>query len=110
MIDYTVVGKRIRFHRQKKGYTQEQLAFEVQSSAAYLSNIERAVKKPSLQKLSQIAKVLELSIDDLIASPSDAQTKTLIEVERLSNICPESDKKRIINSLFEIITILERNS
>ena len=55
MIDYSEVGKRIRYYRIKEGLTQEQLAFDIETSASYLSNIERGVKKPSLQKVSQIA-------------------------------------------------------
>ena len=68
MIDYTEVGKRIKYYRQKRGLTQEQLAFDIHTSAAYISNIERSIKKPSLQKIILISEVLEISVDELIGS------------------------------------------
>ena len=41
MTDYSKVGKRIRYYRKKNGYTLEQLAFEIQSSASYISTLMR---------------------------------------------------------------------
>ena len=110
MVDYKEVGRRIRFYRRKKGFTQEQLAFEIQTSAAYLSNIERAIKKPSLQKLMQISETLEISIDDLV-SPSPFPThRDRDNLEEIITQCSAADKKHLLNSLFEIITIIKRNS
>ena len=37
MIDYSEVGKRIKYYRQKRGLTQEQLAFDIHTSAAFQS-------------------------------------------------------------------------
>ena len=36
MIDYIQIGKRIRYHRIQLGLTQESLAFEIHTSAAYV--------------------------------------------------------------------------
>ena len=69
-IDYTIVGRRIRQLRLQKRITQEELAFRIGTSAAYISNIECGKKKPSLQKLAQISEVLEVTINDFIY-PSD---------------------------------------
>lgn len=69
MINYEDVGKRIRYYRQSLGMTQEQLAFDVETSAAYISNIERAIKKPSSQKLLQVAEALDLLLFFLLDSP-----------------------------------------
>lgn len=110
MINYKEVGKRVRFYRQQYGITQEQLAFDIQTSAAYLSNIERAIKKPSLQKLLQIANALNISIEDLISSPPASQEKDSDDYKKTIFLCSESDKKRLVNNLLEIIDILEQNS
>lgn len=110
MIDYKAVGKRIRYYRRKRGITQEQLAFEINTSAAYLSNIERAIKKPSLQKLIQISEVLEISINDLVSSEQKLQTFDTVQFERVIQTCSDSDRKRLVDNLFEIINILERSS
>jgi len=110
MIDYKEVGKRIRYYRRKRGITQEQLAFEVNTSASYLSNIERAIKKPSLQKLIQISEVLEIPINDLVSQEQKLRTFDTEEFERVIRTCSYSDRKRLVDNLFEIINILERSS
>ena len=61
-IDYIVVGARIRKYRLERGITQEDLAFQINTSAAYISNIERGIKRPSLQKLVEIAYVFSKNI------------------------------------------------
>lgn len=66
MIDYIVIGSRIRQYRQERGITQEDLAFQINSSTAYISNIERGIKKPSLEKLVVIAEVLHVTVNDFI--------------------------------------------
>lgn len=71
MIDYMEIGKRIRRFRQERGITQEELAYEIDSSAAYISNIERGIKKPSLQKLFDIADIFQITLNDLIYEKPD---------------------------------------
>lgn len=108
MIDYSEVGKRIRYYRIKKGFTQEQLAFDIETSASYLSNIERAVKKPSLQKVAQIAEILDVSVEDLISPTHAPPDNGLTDLEKLVVLCPKSDRDRLLNSLYEIINILQQ--
>ena len=62
MLDYSYIGKRIRFYRKELGYSQEELALTLHTSTAYISSIERAKKKPSLQKLVQIADLFEITL------------------------------------------------
>ena len=110
MTDYSKVGKRIRYYRKKNGYTLEQLAFEIQSSASYISNIERAVKKPSLHKLQQIADTLGVPITKLITPSSLPPAETDSYPSDLLPRMSESDRTRLINNLYEIINILEQRS
>ena len=106
MIDYLELGKRIRYYRIKKGFTQEQLAFDIETSASYLSNIERAVKKPSLQKVAQIAEILGITVEDLISPSHAPPSNGLIDLGKLVILCPKSDRDRLLKSLYEIINIL----
>ena len=110
MVDYKEVGRRIRYYRRKKGFTQEQLAFEIQTSAAYLSNIERAVKKPSLQKLMQISETLNISIDDLVSPSPFPINGDRNNLEEIITQYSKKKKKNLLNNLFEIINIIKRNS
>ena len=109
MLDYKEIGERIRSYRKKNGYTQEQLAFTISTSTAYISYIERAIKKPSLQKLAQIAEVFGIPIDSLI-SAGQAETKVFHEgppgLDRYSSL----EKKRLLKNLNELIHIIERSN
>lgn len=109
MFDYSEVGKRIKYYRQKRGLTQEQLAFDIHTSAAYISNIERSIKKPSLQKIILISEVLKISVDELICS-SQSQASIAKESPKHSIVFTKEDKKTLTESLFTIIKILDRYS
>ena len=110
MIDYKEVGRRVRYYRRKKGFTQEQLAFEIQTSAAYLSNIERATKKPSLQKLIQIAEKLDISLDALVSQSPSADEENTTNLRKIIYQYSDVDKNNLIDTLFEIISIIKRSS
>lgn len=59
-------GLNIRKYREKKGWTQEQLAFEANLHRAYIGQIERGEKNIGLQNLEKIAKALKVSIKELM--------------------------------------------
>jgi len=52
------VGQNIRKYREKKNWTQEQLAFEANLHRAYIGHIERGEKNIGLKNLEKIAKTL----------------------------------------------------
>ena len=108
MIDYIQIGKRIRYYRIQNGITQERLAFEIHTSAAYVSCIERGTKKPSLQKLVEIAEILDISVEDLITSPSQGKDAPH-NLEDFVNRCLSRDHTNLLKDLTEIITILKLN-
>ncbi len=60
------VGDRIRKYREKRGWTQEQLAFETGLHRAYIGHIERGEKNIGLKNLEKIAKALRVNISDLL--------------------------------------------
>jgi len=52
------LGVRIRQYRKKIGLTQEELAFNSNISVSFLGDIERGNKKPSIESLEKLLKVL----------------------------------------------------
>ena len=52
------VGLNIRKYREKKDWTQEQLAFEANLHRAYIGHIERGEKNIGIKNLEKIAKAL----------------------------------------------------
>jgi len=59
------VGINIRKYRDKKGWSQEQLAFEADLHRAYIGQIERGEKNIGLINLEKIAKALNVGLNDL---------------------------------------------
>lgn len=60
------VGINIKKYREKKGWSQEQLAFEAELHRAYIGQIERAEKNIGLTNLEKIANALTMKVEDLL--------------------------------------------
>ena len=58
------LGSRIRQYRKKKGLTQEDLAFDSGINISFLGDIERGVKKPSIESLEKLLKVLGVAFPE----------------------------------------------
>lgn len=61
-----LVGSNIAFYRKKRGFTQDKLAFLLNTNRATISKWERAVNVPSTEMIFYISKVLNISVDILI--------------------------------------------
>ncbi|MBP3731477.1 MAG: helix-turn-helix transcriptional regulator [Mailhella sp.] len=66
MLDRVMIGKRIRDCRRNAGISQDFLAEKAGLSTPYVSKIENARKKASLDALVEIASVLQISTDYLL--------------------------------------------
>lgn len=60
------VGLNIRKCRERKGWSQEQLAFEADLHRAYIGQIERGEKNIGLINLQKIAQTLKVRITKLL--------------------------------------------
>jgi transcriptional regulator with XRE-family HTH domain len=65
-MDYTKLGSRIREYRTKSNIKQEELAEAVGLSAVFISQIENAQRKPSLETVFAICQYLNISVDALV--------------------------------------------
>lgn len=61
-----VFGERLRDLREKRGETVRSLAEQMGMSFAYLSEMERGVKVPSLTTIIRIAIALDCKVTDLV--------------------------------------------
>ena len=59
------IGKKIQKQRKEIGYTQEELAYKIGVSRAYMRYIEQGRNAPSLEVLEKIAKQLKMSMSEL---------------------------------------------
>lgn len=88
MIDYKLIGQRIKTARKKNKMTQEALAEKLYVSTEYCSKIECGKVKINLPRLSEISTILNEPIEFLI-------TGTVVE----SNEYLREELSTVINSL-----------
>lgn len=63
-------GKRLREYREAKGLTLQQVADGVGCTKAYIWELEmRAGQRPSAERLNAIAKLLGVTVQDLLGEP-----------------------------------------
>lgn len=103
-LNYIEIGKRIREQRLKSKFTQEKLSELIDVSPSYISEIERGTSICSLQTISNLSLVLEISLDYLVFGITPTNScHTFSEV--LNNIPTKNQKlyislcENIANSL-----------
>ncbi len=81
------VGDRIRYYRNLKGWSQEDMADKLNLSLPAYSKIERDITDINISRLKQIAKVFGIAIVDLVENNNSATVsafeKSIAEKEKL---------------------------
>ena len=96
MINYVVIGKRIRELRLKKQLTQAALAELSGIEPSNISHIERAATKLSLPTLVSIANALEVTLDELVwDNLKKSEHVSLSIIDELVSDCSPSELKAI---------------
>lgn len=88
------IAYRIRKLRESKDYSQENMAGELGLSTSAYSKIERGVTDPSISRLSEIAKILEVEVtyffEEKVHKTEDPNKTygfaTRSDIEELTNI------------------------
>lgn len=71
-------GNPIKIWREYRGLTQEQLAGKARISIPYLSQMETGIRKGSIDVLTTIAHILNLTIDDIIEPINSPKRKNIL--------------------------------
>ena len=84
------IGKKVRYYRENKKWTQETFAEKLGLSLTYVGMIERDEKIPKLETFIKIANVLEVSADILLADVLTAgyEVKTSLLSEKIDKLPP----------------------
>lgn len=61
-----VIGQVLRQFRIESGLSQDQLVDKIDMSKAFLSEIERGIKMPSLETLFRISKALDVNAWEIV--------------------------------------------
>lgn len=75
---YSDLGENIKELRQKKGYSQEDLAIFLNLTRTSVVNIEKGRQRPPIHTLSEIASFLNVHIYDLFPSADEKKQIDLL--------------------------------
>ncbi len=109
-IDHKQIGNRIKEVREQNDYSQAKLAEETDLSVSYISHIENAKRKASLESIVRIVNVLGITVDELLEgvqlhNPTDYQT----DIDLLMAECSPDEKRFIFELVKTSIDIMRRN-
>lgn len=71
-------GQRLREIRQKRKFTQQELADAAGMSLTYISNMEHGLKVPSLTTIIRLAVALECKVMDLVGAFDKTDLRALL--------------------------------
>ncbi|MES9904933.1 MAG: helix-turn-helix transcriptional regulator [Sedimenticola sp.] len=101
------VGTRIKQLRKQKSWTQKELAKCIEGSYQQLNKYESGIHTPPLDKLIQLSKALDTTIDYLItgqvAEDMPLHNQRLLERFKLLESFNVSDKETVINLIDAMI-------
>lgn len=91
MIDYKLIGNRIKTQRISQNLTQEHVAERVDITTVYLSKIENGHVKPAIDVLDAICDTIHIDISAVFSGTSAASDNYQCEkvVEILNSCKPE---------------------
>lgn len=102
---YADLGKKIKEGRIEKGYTQEELGEKIDSTGAYIGQIERGERNASMGKIVLIAEVLNISMDYLTGNFSFEQTN-YIDGKIVEELKDATNKQK--EMMIDIIKIIKK--
>lgn len=98
--ELTALREAIRNERKNKRITQEELAEMLEVSPTHVKHIESGHRKPSVEILFALAKILNISLDEVVfpknETPHDA---TRGKIERLLDVSDEASLQFILSVL-----------
>lgn len=100
------LGEKIRYYRKEAGMTQAELAEELQVSFQAVSSWERGQYMPDMEKLSQIATILKVSVSFLM----DASEKSFSRWEVRDRIFYEAHMYTFVKTAASIKKLSQTSS
>lgn len=103
------LGKKIRLLRQKKGWSQLEVAQKIGLSPAAFSKIEKDVTDISISRIVQLAALFEVSLAELILDQNEENAIETTNSDELSRTKEQLDVSlsKIVHLQEYIITLYE---
>ena len=100
-LDYNLIGQRLKKIRLERNLTQEKLAEKANVSVAFLSRVERGSSHISLNRLTQLCDLLEISAGYILNGSASTSINYLNrEFADLLRDCPPEKQKLVYNVIF----------
>ena len=96
-------GKRLSIIRKEQNMSQEALAKSVNILANVLGRYEREEARPSIEMATQLANVLEVSLDFLVGKTDLQIDQSIIDKILTIQMLPENDKHCIMYAIDGLI-------
>ena len=97
VVDYKLIGSRIKNKRLELKLTQEQVSREANITTFYLSKIENGKSTTTLETLAILAKVLHVDLGYLVSGTSKIEQQYVDQrLVEISNKASESQMQLII--------------
>lgn len=91
---YAAVGARLRRARLERRLSQEEVAESAGTTAAFLGQIERGERRPSLLTFVQLARALREPVGSLVDEPPDGAASRSMDGRLQALLDGASPKKR----------------
>ena len=109
-VNHRQIGYRIKEVREQNHISQAQLAEMTDLSVSYISHIENAKRKASLESIIRIVNALGITVDELLAgvqlpNPTAYQT----DLDLLMAECTENEKRFIYEMVKASIDSMHKN-
>jgi transcriptional regulator with XRE-family HTH domain len=104
MIDYKVIGNRIKKYRKSAKLTQENLAEKLDVTNKYISQIECGVAEISLKRIFEVAEILKIKPESLISDINPDESGYLFSeiYDRIKNL--PNKKKELAVQMLDLIS------
>ena len=89
-----MVGAQVRKLRRKKGVSLSEFARRTRMSKSMLSQVERGLANPSVEKIRSIAAALQVPVFTLFLNGNDAQGMLVKKDKRITLTVPDSKTAR----------------
>ncbi|HIR94155.1 MAG TPA: helix-turn-helix transcriptional regulator [Candidatus Egerieimonas intestinavium] len=98
--DFQIISSNIKYLREKKGYTQEQLAEAADLSVSHLSKVESGQRRMGMKAYLTVLKALEVCEADYVnlasAPESDHHFRKYTEIMK---DCSKSEQRFLLETL-----------
>lgn len=102
-----LLGKKIRLLRHQKGWSQEDVAIQLNISIPAFSKIETGITDVNLSRLEQISKLFGLSVVEMLSYNDDEEEQKYTSELELANIKLLERNNEVIDLQKKVIELYE---